>query len=943
MIPENPGVPENNLNPDAPQADKLEKTEYTEIPPAESEPKIAKTGRKPRGSQTGSALATVERPAAPLGFRVRLTGETFADDQLQDSAVLAYEYERRRTEWWRLRRFGVLGLPSLALVFLVVTLMGLILSASWTGATFWIFVILLVGWLLFGLYCWLTLPRILSFGRAYRRFVSVPLARNGITWCDAAVPPPNFPSLRDSFFTLYQDSRTIGERARPNNNAEDTSRKKQTLNDLASILKPMLKAQPENAPTPFVPKESAGVLDRMELEPLEWGHAAELANKSLPLNSQHTNNPLELQRLTNDVEQYATMRADNSTMAIVQVTDATAAPLHRQIAVRINENFGLVGTEIERWREQINREKLFYNQVNERYKAAEEQVKLGYERTVLSLEEEIAPTVKQLQADADFYRQQLTTFYEQQRQVVESRRDNVLGRLDRERQELEAVLDERSDEQSRLMAEFKILNDQRLKLETSTDNRFGSMKNQLSDMVHKTMILPALPYFHSDYQEEPSARSAQECMDQLAEIRAEARLTTNAVNNAMNRFARLRFDPLDELARLDEQINSSTKWQATTYLGNLINFKQSGQLLALAGEISEAAGVYLDAVSDFERLNRRWCALEKSIEMLSLTAYAGRLQEAQDYLLGLSQGIASLSSSLAAAPHNPEMARPTTFQALYENASGLQRELEELGALAGSITRTEDRLNELNAEIGTLKQNLQRNLDESEQLRTDASIKLYEISQKSKQTQEKLNEMVQNRIRQMRAHIEELNQEKVEVGKVLSGLATEVDNTRLETERILRRHVENGDKILARAKVLHQGLETTLAAIVQDFEASVLSGRQVEAASELFIPVWYFQFSDRPVWKERILGFASCYTHVERTATSSPDRQSFWRFIGSQQPATYYRMREETNLTTLIGAQQLDYPAGHVEVPLNLLDKLVSENLISRWLVKIIKLTGNRK
>lgn len=935
MTLENSSLPDKDSNSEAKQAPIPENLEpensATEtIPPA-----------KPSSS---GALVTLERPSAPQGFRVRLAGDVPPQDNLADTAVLAYEYERRRDEWWRWRRLGLLGLPSLTVVFLLVTLVGLIWG--WAGVTFWIFVLLLIASLLFSLYSWWTLPRVLSFGRAYRRFVSVPLAKGGIVWCDASIPAPNFTTLRDSFFNLYKDSRSIGERARPNNNAEDTIRKKQTLNDLATILKPATGSQTEKVPTPFLPREKTGVLDRMELEPVEWGQAGELAGKSLPLGMQHLNNPLELQRLVSDVEQYANMKADNvTTTAIVQVTEATNAPLHRQLAVRISESFGVVGTEVDRWREQSNREKLFYTQLTDRYKNAEEQVRLGYERTVLSLEEEVAPTIAQIQADADFYKRQILTFYDQQRQVIESRRDSVLGRLDRDRQEMERVLDERSDEQSRMMAEFKLLNDQRLKLETSTDSRFANLKSQLNEMVHKTMALPATPYFRSDYQEEGSARSAQECMDQLAELRAEARLTTNAVNNAMNRFARLRFEPLDELAQLEEQINGSSKWQATSYLANLVNFKQSGQLLALAGEISEAAGVYLDAVADFERLNRRWCALESSLNTLGLTSYAGRLQEAQEYLLGLSQVTSSLHSSLVATPHNPEMARPAVFQTLYDNASGLQRELEELGALAGSITRTEDRLNELNAEITTLKQNIQQNLNESEQVRTDASIKLYEISQKGKQIQEKLAEMVQTRTQRIRTHIDELNQEKVDVAKILRSFAGDLEAIRVETDRILQRHTDVADQVMTKARQLHQGLESTLASIVQDFDASILSGRHVEAASELFIPVWYFQFSDRPVWKERVMGFASCYTTLERTSTASSvgDPQSIWRFLGSPQPATYYRLKEEVNLTNLIGAHHLDYPAGAVEVPLELLDKLAAEKLLNRWLVKVIRLAGKAK
>jgi hypothetical protein len=914
-------------------SDKLDEATET-IPPANGNGFATASDYAPHTPASGS-LTTVERPNAPQGFRVHLGGSPPPSDSEQDASVLAFELDRRRQAWWRWRKFFFIGLPGLAVIFFLVSLMGLVWG--WAGTTFWIFFILLVATGLFYLYCWLTLPRVMSYGRAYRRLVSIPLARGGIVWCDAATPAPNFPALRDSFFTLYQDSAGFSERAQPVTNAEDTVRKKQALHDLSSILKPVLNNKAESYQTPFIGRDRAGVLDRIELEPLDWNQIGEMANRSLPLGMQHINNPLELQRFTHDVEQYATMKADNSTAAIVQVNEATAAPLHRQIAVRINENFGLVGTEIDRWREQFRREREFYNGVQTRYQEADERIKTAFDRSIVSLEEEIAPATAQLNANVEFYRLQITAFYEQQKQVVETRRDAALGKLDRERQELDRTLDERRDEQALAQAEFKSLNDQRLRLETSTDNRFESLKGQLNELVRKNYSLPPVPFFRSDYGEEASASTAQEAMDQLAELRAETRLTTNAVNNALNRFARLRFEPLDEMARLEEQIHNASKWQATSYLGNLINFKQSGQLLALAGEVSEAAGVYLDAVADFERLNRRWCALEISIRQLSLTSYANRLQEAQEYLTGLSQVAGQLHSSLLSATHNPEMARPTTFQNIYELATGLQRELEELGALASAITNTEDRLNELNNEIAGLQEQLEQNHNETERIRTDASIKLYEISQKTKQISEKIAELAAARTQRIRAHIDELGMQRGDVLKTTKTGATELGYTIEITEQILKRHLERSDRLLERARKLHQGLETNLASIVQDFQNSVFGGRNVEAASELFVPVWYFQFKDRPVWKQRVYGFAGCYTNFEPAPVVAADRHSLWRFVATDRPAVYYRLKEDTNLSNLVGAQNLDYPAGKVETATDVMETLANENLLNRWLVKLTR------
>ena len=903
---------------------------------------------EPRPPVTTQAIITVAPTIkqAPSGFRVRLTGDAPPSDSMQDAAVLAYEYERRRADWWRQRRYGLIGLPSLAVLLLLVGLFGLIVNAGWAGVCFTLMWILLLVWVAFGAYCWFTLPRILSFGRTYRRLVSVPLERGGITWCDSAIPAPDFLTLRDSFFTLYQDSSDMSTRTQPTTNAEDTERKKQTLNDLLSLIKPLTVRQPENIPTPFVPRIQTVVLDRLELEPLEWQQLVDLNYHSVPRVMQGLNTPPELERLAREVEAYANMKAEGTEVALVQYTeDPLPTPMHRQITTRVNENLSLVGTEIDRWRQRTTKEKAFHAGLLARYKEADEQVRLGYERTILALEEEIAPPTAQLNADSVFFQGQLETFYQAQREVIESRRDSVLTKLERERQDLEVRLDERADEQALTQAEFKGLNEQRVRLENSTDNRFESLKTQLTELVRRTYTLPAVPMFRSDYEEPASATTAETCMQQLAELRAETRLATSAVNNALNRFARLRFEPLDELARLETQIGSVTKWQATSYLGNLINFNQSGQLLALAGEVSEAVGVYLDSVGDFERLNRRWCGLEMAIRELGLAAYNNRLQEAQEYLLGLSQVAASLHSSLQAAPHSPEMARPATFQTIYEQAAGLQRELEELGALAGSITHTQDRLAVLDEEVSRLTANLTQNQAETERVQTDASVRLYELSQKLKRMLEKLEELKASRGQRIRAHIDELLTEQKATQKTLKTGGSELSEVANTAEKILRRHINRAEELQEETRQLHRGLENIIAQIVRDFEESTVPDRQVPTPSDLLVPVWFFQFKERPVWRQRKFGFASCYTGLERTPlptdvsieAARKERSSLWRFLATNRPATWYRLHEETELASLVGVQSLDYPAGQVGVTPLLIEKLAQDDWLSGWLVKTIK------
>lgn len=877
------------------------------------------------------------------GFRVNLSDRFQVEDGMEDAAILAYEYDRRRLEWWRLRRFGLIGLPSAGIVCLIVAgitgIYGTAL-ASISSTFFNLGLIFLILSILFCGYSWLTRPLIMSFGRAYRRLVSVPLSRGGIVWCDAAVPAPNFQGLRDSFFTLYQETHEMGA-ATPAEQPGEISHKKKTLQNLKTLLKPVVPDQVQEIPSPFIPREEAALLDRVRLEPLTWAELSNLEQYTLPVDMRHRNTPFELQHLAQEIENYTGMRA--GTVQVPADTEdhlSVATPLHSQITSRMDANFARVAGDIEQWRERAGREKSFYTNVLEQYRAAGEQASLGYDRTALRLEEEVQPAIAQLESDAAFYRQNIEEHYQGIRQEIETQRDGVLEDLNRDRRALEGVIDERADEHALLQAEFKSFKEQRTKLETSTDTRFESLKEQLGELTRRTYSLPNPPHFRSDYSEVPSANTTEECLQQLAELRAETRLATSAANNALTRFARLQFEPLDELGRVETQIRASNKWQSTAYLGQLVNFKQSGQLLALAGEVSEAASTYLDTAADFTRLNRRWCALEVSIRTLGLAGYANRLQEAQEYLLSLSRVAGSLHSSLLSSAHSPEMARPATFQNIYDLAAGLERELDELTSLATSITFSEERLSDLTDELGMLNEQYDQNTAEIEKVQTDASVKLYQLSQTQKQMLEKMDALKADRIKQIRGHIDELAVEKKQFVKAHKTGETELSEIPYATDRLLASHITGADRLLKQARQLHKGLETTISGIVHDFEESILPDRFVSSGSELLVPVWYFQFKERPLWAQRIIGFASTHVTLDlepSVGLGGPDRASLWRFILSGKPATYYHLSEETNLATLVGAHNLDYPAGHIEASTAQVDKLVAEGWLNRWLAKLVK------
>jgi hypothetical protein len=920
-----PGRIDASFAPPDPQAN------YEE--PIQAEQYAGQVPYQPMALQTASEYSN----NAP-GFRVKLSDSVQVEDGLEDAAILAYEYDRRRVEWWRLRRFGVIGLPSLMILFFLIAFLTGLMGVNYSAINS-LFVslglVFLVLSALFLLYTLLTRPQVMSFGRAYRRLVSLPLSEGGVVWCDAAVPPPNFQALRDSFFTLYQESHGVGF-AGDNAQASEVASKNKTLQDLKTMLKPVQVAQ--EAPGPFIPREEAALLDRVRLEPLSWQDLNNLSQHTLPVEMQHLNTPFELQHLTQEIEGYIGMRAETSQIPPGQV--AVATPLHGQISSRTDANLAKVAGEIEKWRTRTGREKPFYAGLVQQYKAAGEQASLGYDQTILRLEEEVQPALAQLESDVAFYRQNIEERYQGLRQEVEKERDAALDELNRERRGLESIIDERSDEYALLQAEFKNFKEQRMRLEISTDQRFEGLKQQLDELTRRSYSVPNPPHFRSDYQVEPSASTAEECLQQLAELRAETRLGTSAANNALTRFARLKFEPLDELARLESQIRVSNKWQSTAYLGNLVNFQQGGQLLALAGEVSEAASVYLDTAADFDRLNRRWCELEVSIRSLGLAGYTGRLQEAQEYLLSLSRVAGSLHSSLLSGGHSPEMARPATFQTIYDLAAGLERELEELTSLGNSIKFSEERLADLSDELSHLNEQYDANTAAIEKTQTDASVELYQWSQKQKQLLEKLDSLKAERVIKIRGHIDALIAEKKNLLKVHKSGEADLNEIPYATERLLATHIAGAERLLNDARQLHKGLETSIAGIVSEFEASILPDRLVTTGSELLVPVWYFQFKERPLWSARVLGFASCYVQLDLDPTvglAGADSSTLWRFVTSSRPATYYHIFDEPQLATLIGAHNLDYPAGKIEVSTTQIDKLVTEGWLNRWLARTLK------
>ncbi len=902
---------------------------------------------------------------APGLYRARITSNVALDDPLEDAAVLSYEYDRRWRRWWSKRRWVgavLLVLPPLLL------LIGLIFSLiNQNGGIFlWLALLSLIVLLLFGGYCWYTMPRLSAFGRVYRRLVAVPLSKEGTAWCDAAASAPDFPALRDNFFALYRDSVATGARTQPNQ-PEDASedeilRKKTLVGDLSAMLAPLLdvEAAPGNVSTPFIHSQRTACLDRLRLEGVTEAQALELAGWSIPYNNDYGQR-IRFSALARAVEEYANpellafkvdpeadkmiMGRENQATAPLAPGEARAALQeadHRQVAAKMDENLELVRVETGRWQERGAREQAFFAGQLARFKESQQTVRAGYAEVEAALEAEIRPAVQQLESDADFYRRQIAFFYDKQREVIEGARDAALGKLSRELHELEGYQDERLDEQSLLQAEFKGLNDQRLRLETSTDSRFETLKNQLSQLTGRTYAVPPPPVFRSNLPVDPAATemTTEEVLQGLAELRAESRLSINAVNSAINRYARLRFDPLDDLGQLEQELADGTKWQATRWLGNIINFRQSGQLLALAGEVSDAVGVYLDATGDFERLNGRWCNLEAAVRQLGLVSYANRLGEAQQYLVNLADVVGSLHSNLAMAPHSPEMARPATFQNLYDLAAGLQRELEELGGLAGNITRAEERLDQLAGELAELAEYIARNKDETERVTNEAANRLSEVTRKQQSLEAKLAELKDSRVEIIRGHIETFRDQSSGVMNRLDEAAEEVEQARITTDKILKKHLSRAERLLEEVQKLRRILEGTISEIVTDFEQSVVSNRMMRQPSELFVPIWFFQFLERPLWKQRMIGYATCYYSLKRFGSKTPEPNnlsSLVSFMFKPTSSLRYKLEEDAEVMKLLNVQHLDYPAGRIILVPGTIQRLSNEGWLSPWLSRLIK------
>jgi hypothetical protein len=278
------------------------------------------------------------------------------------------------------------------------------------------------------------------------------------------------------------------------------------------------------------------------------------------------------------------------------------------------------------------------------------------------------------------------------------------------------------------------------------------------------------------------------------------------------------------------------------------------------------------------------------------------------------------------------MARPSTFQNLYDLAAGLQRELDELGGLAGSIARTQERLSELDAELSQLTGMIEENVNETEMVRQEAANRLADVQRKQMSLLAKLDELKTTRLQKIRAHIITHNQARdAELARLETG-SNALQELGDVAGKILQKHLRQSQKLLDESNALRKGLEETIASIVKDFERGTQSDRCLRTTSEVFVPAWYFQLAERPVWRKKIIGFASCYSNIH---LSAPPVNSIWRFALTNRPATFYQLEEDTALETLIQADNMEYPAGEIEIPGDTPDWLVNNSWVSPWLVKL--------
>lgn len=869
----------------------------------------------PRGEVIDAKGAVIGSP--PQAYRVKIEGtEHFGSDSLEDVAILEYELDRRRMVWWKQRRWLLYSFAILTPLLFIIGLVVLLIGSKIAALFLWLSLVALLITLGWGTYIWLTRPQIASFGRVYRRYVGVPLDKNGLVWNDPTVAPPDFPSLRDNFFTLYRDSDDLGTKVQVNDD-EETERKKNTLNELRHLIAP-IKGMPDAAtPTPYVSRDVTDAFDYVWMQAL-LPQAVEAIAGQVVIMPPQPGQTQALERLTREVEDYAGLDDFAPNMLGAFPNEAT---IHKQIANKVAQNLQAVGAEMGNWQERADRERAFNMGLLAHYRDAESAVRQGYNRVEQALEVEIRPAIQRLEHENTFFRAQINRYYAERTEEVEARRDSELANLEQTRQELEANQAERQDEQRLLQAELKGLNEQRIRLDNSTNSRFEGLKAQLRELTGRSYNLPVSPRFRSDYEVAPAAGDSEEILRLLAQLRADTRLATSAVNNSINRYARLRFDSLDELGRLEQSLSAGTKWQATAHLGNLINFRYSGQLLGLAGEVGDSVGVFLDSVNEFERLNSLWCSLESAIRTLGLSSYTNQLAEAQRYLETFQIALGSLHSSLAMAPHSPEMARPSTFQNLYDLAAGLQRELDELGGLAGAIARTQERLSELEVELAQSTDNINLNVTETAREKQESAERLEDIARKQSSILAKLEEIKNTRVQKIRGHMVSLKQNyDNEVTQLATGEASLNELSEI-SEKILQKHLRQSQSLLENANKLQQGLENTISAITEQFERAALTDRSLRATCELYVPIWYFQFVERPVWAKRTHAFAHCYSKFKPTEPNlaAEQKNSVWKFIFSNQPSVYYKVEENRALSQLVKADQLDYPAGTVAVPFDLL------------------------
>ena len=931
--------------------------------------------------------ATVADPQLRY-FQAAFAPEYFAtpDENFRDAAVLAYEYEQRRLVWWQWRLPVGIGLVALTSLSFILWLLLLILGNASSGFFLGLFIIGLLLSLGFAAYCWLTLPRLTYFGRHYRRLVASPLSQSGLVWSDPSTAPPDFPSLRDTFYTLYRESDDLSSQIKPNMQHE-TERKKLLLGQLNRLLDPLLATQLQSAPTPFVPRSRADCLDRVTLVAVSASDLPSIQSLCLPAASVEPDKAAsEYNRLALEIEDYsgldtialpasneaedpmalsptsfsigATEMSDQGQVAQViepdgevSLIEVTATPItsqtvHQQITQSVNRNLGLVERETERWQANAEREGSFDAGLLAQHKTTNQVVADGYARIMTALEQEISPALERLNSDTEFYQSQINHAYTEQRQMIEGLRDTALAKLEREHNELWGQREEYHDEMSLAQAELHNLQTHRNQLDSSTDSRFASLKQQLHDLTNRTYSLKPPPHFRSDLNIPATTTSTEAVLHDLAELRADTRFVTRVVNKALDRYATIHFEPLDELGHLERELANSSKWQAVGWLGNFINFRQSGQLLELASDVGNAVSSYTESVTDFERMNQRWSSLASAIQEMGLTSYSNRLEEAQQNLSDLADVLQSLYSSLVQAPHSPEMARPSTFQNLYELSAGLRRELEELGGLAGTISHTQERVANLEAQVSEFDTRLSQNEYEDQRVRQEAATKIADLLAKQDLMLTRLVAMSQERQAKIRSHIVALEHERdsrfdeLRTGAVLLEDGGEIG------EKILQKHLTYTDQLLDKIHQLQQSLEHSLEYIVTEFGESVVLERCLLGATELYVPVWLGVFEERPFWRKQSVSRTSCYSGLQFVpgyyAGDVKARQSFWKFLFSRQPTTAYRLQPDHELNELVQTVNLQPPASptfNATSPVATLgiDQLLRAGWLNNWLAPVLR------